>query len=199
VDASANIFGAGRNIPPAPGGGGGGSLPPQISFPAYSYRSIEFTDIHGTTSKMRKAGTCVIEDPDGTTECGGGTNISSFGGISGIRHDSKAMFLVGVFLGELEPGAPAPQPLDVTNANDIERIEPELHQLFFIGDGKTESGIRQSFRIPAGATRLFLGFADAPTYEPATPTLPGSYDDNSGTLHVTNLHFVYLPFILRQD
>jgi len=41
----------------------------------------------------------------------------------------------------------------------------------------------QEFYAPAGATRLFLGFADA--YEFGYPTsYPGYYNDNSGLLEV---------------
>ena len=45
-----------------------------------------------------------------------------------------------------------------------------------MGDGKA-----RTFRIPAGATRLYLGFADAYQYQGE----PGWYDNNGGKLTVT--------------
>jgi hypothetical protein len=41
-------------------------------------------------------------------------------------------------------------------------LAPQLQQVFFIGEGLTGtgSGQRQTFVVPTGATRLFLGSAD---------------------------------------
>jgi hypothetical protein len=39
-------------------------------------------------------------------------------------------------------------------------LSPELKQVFFIGDGLTDSGVPQQITPPAGATRLYLGTFD---------------------------------------
>src|SRR5262249_39942824 len=58
-----------------------------------------------------------------------------------------------------------------------------LNQTFFIGDGLTGtgSGSVQVFHVPDGATRLYLGFADAFFFQGD----PGYYDDNTGSLTAT--------------
>jgi hypothetical protein len=56
-----------------------------------------------------------------------------------------------------------------------------MRQIFFIGDGRTHDGEAQRFKVPRGATRLYLGFADAWGWRGA----PGYFDDNSGSLDVT--------------
>jgi hypothetical protein len=92
------------------------------------------------------------------------------------------MFLVGVFLGDAEPADPAPKRLDFTDgceqSCDVDRIEPRLGQTFFIGAG---GGDRPRYVAPEGATRLFLGVADAYF----TTGLPGWYGNNSGGWTVT--------------
>ncbi|MCL6546715.1 MAG: PEP-CTERM sorting domain-containing protein, partial [Bryobacteraceae bacterium] len=64
-------------------------------------------------------------------------------------------------------------------------FSPALGQMFFIGDGQGTGGT-QTFKIPVGATRLFLGFADGPpefgNAPPGIPTNPGAYHDNWGSL-----------------
>ncbi|MBI2948831.1 MAG: choice-of-anchor D domain-containing protein, partial [Verrucomicrobia bacterium] len=107
VSGSANIFGAGHTSPPNPAGGGTGILPPSHSFPAGPGKVLRFSSVTGTASLTVSL---AFSGPDGYL---GNlpTDINSFGGISGIKHDG-AFFLVGVFL---EPGAPsgtAPARLD---------------------------------------------------------------------------------------
>ena len=61
-------------------------------------------------------------------------------------------------------------------------LDPQLRQTFFIGDGQTTVGsIIQQFFVPAGATRLFLGFADGDRFQGR----PAFYDDNLGSLTAT--------------
>jgi hypothetical protein len=107
------------------------------------------------------------------------------GGISGVQHGELTLFLVGVFLDDDEPGDPAPPRLDFSNdalTDDFLELAPALRQTFFIGDGLA-GGSEQIFHVPAGATRLFLGFADAFDFgDPIGP--PGWYDDNLGQLVV---------------
>jgi hypothetical protein len=72
--------------------------------------------------------------------------------------------LVGVFLGAGQPdSSAAPPALDFSALGTaFSSLAPGLKQVFFIGDGLTGtgSGSPQSFTIPAGATRLFLGTMD---------------------------------------
>jgi hypothetical protein len=103
------------------------------------------------------------------------TDVESFGGISGIIHRNKAMFLVGVFLTDDEPADPAPARLDFTDNEDFDLLEPEIGQTFLIGDG-----VGRRYLVPPGATRLFLGFAEGMFYK----GLPGFYGNNSGELEV---------------
>ena len=58
-----------------------------------------------------------------------------------------------------------------------ETLTPKLGQVFFIGNG----GEQSSYVAPAGATRLYLGVADA--YFFAGP--PGWYGNNSGEFQAT--------------
>ena len=71
--------------------------------------------------------------------------------------------LIGVFLDSNQPSdTPAPSNLDFTSLesrNDLSLL-PEIKQVFFIGDGATDSGSNQQIIVPEGATRLFLGTKD---------------------------------------
>lgn len=74
--------------------------------------------------------------------------------------------LVGVFLdASLPTSSAAPSGLNFTGAGlgtAFPTLSPALKQVFFIGDGRTGSGSGsvQTFVVPAGATRLFLGTSD---------------------------------------
>jgi hypothetical protein len=182
VSAQANIFAAGLTSTPPDGGCAGspnnGTLPIRIAVPAgiTTMRVIHVTGTVGCDASGDKAlsadGPCF----------GGGTNINADGGISGIVSDSN-LFLTGVFLANGEPGAPAPASLNFTGDENFGSLSPHLRQTFFIGDGLTgtSSGATQVFHIPSGATRLYLGFADASGFHGAQ----GCYSDNSGSLRAT--------------
>jgi hypothetical protein len=118
--------------------------------------------------------------PDGrVAPLGNGIQINSYGGISGIVHMEKFFFLAGVFLDDSEPTDPAPARLNFTGVEDFSSISPQLGQTFFVGDGRTgtDSGNLQKFNVPAGATRLFLGFHD----RGPGPDIPGWYVGNVGS------------------
>jgi hypothetical protein len=87
--------------------------------------------------------------------------------------NSRTFFLVGVFMDQDAPGPIAPPRLDFTGAESYSPLAPQLEQTFYIGDGQ---GVR--YQVPAGATRLYLGFADADNGQGA----PGWYTDNRGQL-----------------
>jgi hypothetical protein len=172
VPATANIFGAGHELAPAPGRGGYGSLPPVWVLPAGT-GAVTITCAMGTVIPIREEDK---ENGPAGDHAGRATDINSYGGISGIVHATNGMFLTGVFLTDAEPVDPAPERLDFTETEAFESLAPELGQTFFVGDG-----VGRRFAVPDGATRLFLGFADAGGYKGD----PGWYGNNSGYLDVT--------------
>ncbi|HXG75599.1 MAG TPA: HYR domain-containing protein [Gaiellaceae bacterium] len=171
VPATANVFGAGFRVAPAPGGGGRGTLPPGWRLPEGSSRMVTFPSISGRVTPIE--GMAAYNGPAG--DGAGPTDVASWRGISGIVHRRNGMFLVGVFVGDGEPRGAAPPRLDFTNGERFDRLAPALGQTFFIGDGRG-----RSFEAPVGATRLFVGFADGFLYQGP----PGWYGNNAGLLEV---------------
>lgn len=112
-----------------------------------------------------------ITGPDGNK--GTVSVISGLGGISGYRGPEGA--LVGVFLSDANPRTLA-RPATLNPGANFTALSPGLRQVFFIGDGYTDTGVRQIFRVPAGATRLVLGIADGSSFQ----GVPGYYEDNNG-------------------
>ena len=94
------------------------------------------------------------------------TNGGPENGIAGLN--APANSLVGVFLGPVPPViGPTPPPFfsfapdgNVPGNIDYVSLAPAIAQPFFIGDGRNGSGVQQRVRVPAGATRLFLGAMD---------------------------------------
>jgi hypothetical protein len=82
--------------------------------------------------------------------------------------------LAGVFLGPTNPAVAPGQLVGTTFTS----LAPALGQMFFIGDGLTGNGTGtgalQTFLVPDGATRLFLGVID-----------DGGYFDNHGSITAT--------------
>jgi len=180
VDAMANIHGAGHAVAPAPGGSGGGLLPPEIAVPLGA-AGIKYFTFNADGLVTPNVDSVPYNSADGGND-DGHTNVLPYGGISGILHDQKSMFLVGVFLNDDEPVDPAPGAMPTfTFPDEFTQLAPQLNQVFFVGDGQQEStGNPQRFYVPVGATRLFLGFADAVAHD----GLPGAFDDNAGYLTV---------------
>jgi hypothetical protein len=115
-------------------------------------------------------------------------DMDSFGGISGMKlfestpADRRVMFLAGVFLTDDEPTALAPASLDFSSTaigRSFSELSPLLQQTFYIGDGLTGegSGSVQTFWVPDGATRLFLGIVDGAYFVGG----PDYYDNNAGS------------------
>ena len=103
---------------------------------------------------------CPLVGPDG-----GAFASHAFADENGISDVSAPVnSLLGVFLDDSQPDASAvPGALNfATIGLDFASLSPLLKQVFFIGDGLTAegSGTLQSFEIPTGATRLFLGTMD---------------------------------------
>jgi hypothetical protein len=179
VSAQANIFGAGSDFAPGPGGGGGGVLPPSVQLPE---GTIVVTFPTATGKVTARMGSLPYTSPGGDGK--GKTDITSYGGISGIVDGRHGMFLVGVFLTDDPPANLAPRRLDFTKREGFRTLAPQMGQTFFIGEGGD-----RTVTVPSGATRLFLGFADA--YSSGESGLkgnyqgrPGYYDNNDGHLCV---------------
>lgn len=81
-------------------------------------------------------------------------------GLSDVRTPINA--LLGVFLGDSRPDlTEAPATLDFgALGTGFSTLSPALKQVFFIGDGLDATAGQQTFIVPAGATRLYLGTAD---------------------------------------
>ena len=172
VPGQANLFGAGREQPPAPGGGGSGVLPTSWRLPDGARRVVTFPSATGRVNPIEGAAPENGPAGDGI----GGTDVTSFGGISGIAHGRNGMFLAGVFLTDDPPAGPAPPRLNFTKRERFGTLSPRIAQTFYIGNGKD-----RSYRVPPKATRLFLGFADGYYYTGP----PGWYGNNAGELTVT--------------
>lgn len=177
VSGMANIFGAGLGTVPRGTlscGEPNGALPIEVPIPA---GASHFT-VSNTSGSVNCTSANVSASADGSCLGATPTNITSDTGISGIVNSGANMFLTGVMLDASVPAAPAPASLDFSSNSNFTSLSPQLRQSFFIGDGftGTGSGLTQQFVIPAGATRLFLGYADAWNYS----GLEGCYSDNSG-------------------
>ena len=168
VSAKSNIFAAGVGSPAA---SGGGSSPPFVTFKAGAGRILTFSSVAGRVSCS--GGSDNFNDAEGGNFGGGGTDIQSSGGISGIVNASKTFFLLGVFLDDQTPKSPGPARL---HADDQENLSPQLYQTFVIGSGQGKQ-----FEVPVTATRLVLGFADAGSFHGDRCC----YDDNGGELVAT--------------
>ena len=176
VPGQANLFAAGQPGVTQPGGGGGGVMPPSFSFAAGAGQSFTFSSVVGATNCCSSAPST---GPDGDP---GLTSIPGANGVSGITA-SAVMFLAGVFLDDATPAGAGPAAIDFTGNTGFASLSPLLGQLFFIGDGRTGtgSGALQVFNAPAGATRLYLGIADAFAFVGQH----GWYNDNLGELGAT--------------
>ncbi|MFM9956722.1 MAG: hypothetical protein ACKVZJ_01490 [Phycisphaerales bacterium] len=190
VPATANIFSSVVRTPVAPGGGGAGTLAVEIVLPALPERHggnfFSVSAAFGSVSCCNGVGG-TFNGPEGGSAASGNTNINGDSGVSGIIHNQRTMFLVGVFTSSnVGAGLPLPPSLDFSDgADNFHELSPLLNQQFFIGDGLANDEdlrhlVAQEFFIPHGATSLWLGFADAFDFDGA----PGFYGDNVGELTV---------------
>lgn len=111
----------------------------------------------------------------GTVNLGGGESYGPEGRADIIGHAggasngianvlAPAISLVGVFLDASQPdmtAAPPSLPFDDSASRNYPVLSPKLKQVFFIGNGATDTGTTQTVVVPAGATRLFLGPLDS--------------------------------------
>jgi hypothetical protein len=202
VNGNNNIFLAGQtptasNTPAGCNSIAAGCLPQELDFVPVAGNVLTFQPapavfpLPGITGGVSPCATCLMTTSgDGINELSQppATNISSSGTtISGIQYTGDEMFLIGVFLGASLPatqvasigdygvGGSGITPTQVTYA-------PLVGQTFFVGDGLagTGTGALQQFIVPTGATRLFLGFADAMFFNGQA----NMYNDNTGSLAV---------------
>ena len=154
VPGSANPFLAGM-----PNGStccSGDAAPAQSPVLAAAIASPGFSFTFAVTGSVDHTGASPTLSPDGS----GLFSTPSNNGIAGANWPIDA--LVGVFLDASQPDSTAaPSGLDFSSTS-FTTLSPQLKQAFFIGDGLTGtgSGTPQTFVVPAGATRLFLGTSD---------------------------------------
>jgi hypothetical protein len=139
--------------------------------------TVSFPSVDGDVSACDG---CELESPDGGQASFAATAISAFNGIAGVVHTDRTLFVVGVFVGEDQPSQPADAVVDLTDADEEAKQEPELGEPFFVGDGETSDGEQQEIVVPDGATTLYLGFADAFAFSGP----PGAYGDNQGEVSI---------------
>lgn len=166
VDGRADIYSSSMSTAHE---GRGGRLPSRVTLPAGA-RTIA----HTATGEVGCGTGEPTAGPAGGTCAGGATNIEPADGISGIVDATRTQFLVGVFLAA-RPSS-APPTLDVAPGQPGEAASrtPALGQTFFLGASATTT-------VPAGATELYLGFADGWGFQGT----PGYYGDNTGGFRVT--------------
>jgi len=104
-------------------------------------------------------------NPDGQLNSIGGNTNGNENGISEVIAPINS--LVGVFLTDESPteymrNRTAPERLNFSTpaSRDFTQLEPKVQQIFWIGDSRTSGGQVQKFKIPPGATRLYLATWD---------------------------------------
>ena len=113
------------------------------------------------------------------------SNVNSWNRLAGMTGPAN-LWMVGLFLDNGLP-AVAPGRRSYTSADYSLPSYSDilLGQVFFIGDGLTGTGagagLVQSFLVPDGATRLYLGTVDGYIFQGD----PGGYYNNTGTMNVS--------------
>lgn len=165
VNGSSNPFLAGQ-----PGGTnccGGDSTPGQgaafVPATLTPGSTLHFSGTGGFNYAGGTPSSSLDGDNDGTSLTYTYSMTADYGtGLSGPKQ-VNVDGLVGVFLTNAVPSGAAPAQLDYgTLGLGAASYSPGVDQIFWIGDGLTGlgSGTVQSFIVPVGATRLFLGTVD---------------------------------------
>jgi hypothetical protein len=136
--------------------------PALVSEPEFS--QCDVLNFAATGSVSYAGGTTSGDNPDGDSAF----SMASYGDGLSAPLQIRANSLVGVFLDDSSPtGSPTPEPLSFASGLAFSWLAPGIGQIFFIGDGLTSDsnaglfdGEQQSFIVPPGATRLFLGTVD---------------------------------------
>jgi hypothetical protein len=169
IPATANIFAAGQSDAFS------GTLPPGVTFVAGSVDVITV----GAIGKVTLGGGEPYSGPAGIP-FPGGTDLTSYDGLSGIIALDRGFFLTGVFLNNSVPAGSGPPVLNFTGAENFLTLSPQLFQTFFVGNGVSEASsgpVPKLFVVPEGATRFFLGISDGCVLANGPP---GCYGDNKG-------------------
>ena len=178
VSGKANIYAAGSSTSE-------GEPPVEIRLPPAvgTEQAVQFTGVAGSVGNG-----VTTNGPDGRIELGSegaevmnkaaGTLIRAEHGLSALAVLHRYTFLTGVFLGSTLPPQ-TPVGLVFTDEDNADTLSPELGQTFFIGSGITTSGKPRTFRVPEGATRLYLGISDVCDLNKFAPA--ACYGDNSGS------------------
>jgi hypothetical protein len=132
--------------------------PMTVNLPLVEGQKLTFDSIDGTA---RHDPSLAMFSPDGELGAIGHNTNGDEHGIADTNAPINA--LVGLFLTDAQPDATAtPSKLDFTSeaSRDFTSLQPQLKQIFFIGDGLNSKGQQQEFIVPKGATRLFLATWD---------------------------------------
>lgn len=171
LTATADIYLAGADDDVAATMSDPGTSPLRIALDGAG--KVSFPSVSG---ELGACSGCEPESIDGGHESFPSTNLTALNGISGVLHESRTLFLVGVFLDDDDPDQDGQ--VDLTEADSEQTQEPEIGEVFFIGDGQTGDGDLQEIVVPDGAGTLYVGFADGFAFIGT----PGAYGDNSGTV-----------------
>lgn len=179
VSSASNIW----QVPPVTAEGGDGIAPDPVSLPWGTSRVVTFPSVLGQWSfggDLYDADGCIR---GATWDCGPGIHlITPTNRFSGFEDNGpRAGYLVGVFGNENATPQRTPRSLDFTNHYDFRNLRPRLNQVFFVGDGRDSRANLQAFRVPHGATRLYLSRID----QCGAPAPASCYWDNWGEIDVT--------------
>jgi len=175
VASAASINVPGTSDPWLAGMPSGSTASVDDSAPAESPVLVSLTLVPGSmlifsaTGGVSNTPTCGCFPPDG-----GGLISHLTGAENGIANvNAPINSLLGLFLDDTQPNlTAAPGGLDFgTIGLNFTTLAPGLKQVFFIGDGRTNTNISQNFIVPTGATRLFLGTMDGFEWENNTGQL----------------------------
>lgn len=175
VSAQDDIFAAGRAHALDPGGSGGGLVPVRIAIPRGAHSLIvNATGSIDCCDTTNRPWTGAAGSPgDSTIAAAPDSGMAPYEG-------DMALPLIGVFLGSRAPHGKDPAAFDSSGLDGAASVRPGIAQPFYIGDGLSASGAPRVIVVPQGATRLYLGTADAVGFNGLT-----GYSDNAGVLQVS--------------
>lgn len=161
---------------------------PYLAFAAAPGRVFTFPSVIGGVNCCSDP--VELNTPDGMVFSPfiGWQETSTIGGMNGLSDafGNTQLPLMGVFTTDTDPfGQVAPAALRAWIAAAPTSLTPSLHQVFYIGDGRSgfndAGGALLQFTAPAIATRLYLGFVDAGNFTGTS----GWYLDNLGSMTAT--------------
>jgi hypothetical protein len=136
------------------------ALPKAVTgVPLVAGQALTFDSIDGGANNFSSN---TLYTPDGNTGWVVGNMVGNEHGKSNLTAPINAV--VAVFLDDQVPTSAGPVPpglnFSTEASRDFASLSPKLRQPFFIGDGRRKDGTVQSFVVPQGATRLFIGIMD---------------------------------------